>query len=598
MSKKIKRIIISLIGATCISIFFSLDVFIQVANRLDDEIYLQSGTANADIIIIGMDNESISAYGSMPWDRTIMAQAVEQLNIDEENKPAVIGIDTLYTSHSNEQSDASLVSAVKSGGNVVLASSIFFGNEMIANSEEFYMDDYIAVSIEEPISELNSAAKAGHANAMFDVDGILRHAIGDVLLPSGEYYPSFNSVIYSEYMNYIGEEKINTPPVDSDGRWYLPYTSKPGAYDDGFSIVDLINGELDPKLFKGKIVLIGPYAMEMNDEYTTSIDYSQKMFGVEYQANAINSLIIGNFKTEISNTLQQVLLFVVSFLCLLWFYERKMISATISFLLIICTWIASCVMLWNYGYIMHVFYIAASIVICFLVSLSVNYLGSTLDRVRITNSFKRYIEPQIVSRLIESEKAEPSIGGELTQIAVVFADIRGFTSLSESLSTEMVAKILNQYLSLMSECIFNHGGTLDKFMGDCTMAFWGAPLKQEDIAYKAVCAAVEIADKSKALNNDVMQKYSHTIGVGIGINYGNAIVGNFGSSKRMDYTAIGDTVNVAARLEEKAPSGKILISKQTAELLNSRVELKPLGSKVNLKGKSKQVEVFEVVKIL
>ncbi len=589
-----KKIIISLLGAAVISVFFSLSFFVQTANSLSDAVYLSHETPSSEIILIGMDNRAIEKYGSMPWDRQIMAQAVDKLCESEENKPAVIGIDALYTTQTNEQSDAMLANAVENAQNVVLASNIYFDSELVLEGNAFYMDGFEAISIEQPIEALNNVAKIGHANAMFDADGILRHAIWEVELPNGETHPSFNGAIYSEYMEYLDNDKINTPPIDENGGWYLPYTSKPGSYDDGYSIVDLIDGKIDPKIFAGKIVLIGPYAMEMNDEYITAIDHSQKMFGVEYQANAINALITGNFKQEVPAIYQQILLFAVSFVCLIWFYKRGMVSSLISFIILAVLWVSLCLALWHFGVFMHIFYVLCSITICFLFSVGANYLLSTIEKRRITNSFKRYIEPQIVAKLVENGNTEPSIGGELTQVAVLFADIRGFTSLAESLTPAEVAHILNKYLSLMSECVFAQNGTLDKFMGDCTMAFWGAPLKQDDIVYKAVCAASEIAEKSQKLNDYVKQKYSHEIGVGIGINFGSAIVGNFGSQKRMDYTVIGDTVNTAARIQAIAKSGTVLVTKQAADMIKARFELTAFDKEVSLKGKSHQVKIFVV----
>ncbi len=591
----VKKIAFALVGATLITTVLSLDFFLPTANKIADAAYLEHQSPNPDIILIGMDEKALDTYGTMPWSRDIITQAVSQLSKNPKTAPAVIGIDTLYTSESTPEDDERFVDAVASAGNVVTATNITFGNELITRENgSFYMDDYSVLLVEEPFPALKEVSVSGHLNAMLDTDGILRHAIWDVTLEDGSHYPSFHQVIYQQYMAYQSESTSLTPSTDSRGRWYMPFTSSPGSYDDGYSIVDLVNGELDPELFTGKIVLIGPYALGMNDEYLTAIDHATKMFGVEYQANAIAALLDHNLKVEILDFPQQVLLFLLTFLALYWFYERKIFTTTISWLVSSVFWVLFCLLMWQLNVVLHIFYIPISFTACYLVSVIINYIKSTFERHRITNTFRRYVGPQVVTKILEKEESEPSLGGSLSEISVMFADIRGFTPLSESLEPEEVADILNRFLSMMSDCVFAHDGTLDKYIGDCVMAFWGAPLPEEDSANKSVLAAIDIISKSKQLEKEISEKYNRSVQIGIGINYGPAVIGNFGSTNRMDYTAIGDTVNVAARLESNAKPGTILVSKQVVNLLNSQIAFSPIETTLKLKGKSKYIEIFQV----
>ena len=188
------------------------------------------------------------------------------------------------------------------------------------------------------------------------------------------------------------------------------------------------------------------------------------------------------------------------------------------------------------------------------------------------------------------------LGGEKTDIACLFVDIRGFTPMSEALSPEEVVGILNEYLGLTSSCIFNNDGTLDKFIGDATMAIFNAPLPLDDYIFKAVKTAMDIAQGSEELSKKLLEKFGKTISFGIGVNCGPAVVGNIGTQKRMDYTAIGDTVNTAARLESNAKPGQVLISKAVYDALSGRIEATSIGE-IPLKGKSKGIEVFVVEKI-
>ena len=180
----------------------------------------------------------------------------------------------------------------------------------------------------------------------------------------------------------------------------------------------------------------------------------------------------------------------------------------------------------------------------------------------------------------------------MTDIAVLFVDIRGFTPMSELLPPPAVVEILNKYLTLTSSSIIKHKGTLDKFIGDATMAIWGAPLKQEDYIMNAVKAALDIVNGSKALNEELLQQCGRTVGFGVGVHCGPAIVGNIGAPMRMDFTAIGDTVNTAARLEANAPAGKVLISRAVADALEGRIKVTSLGDGIKLKGKAEGFEVL------
>ncbi len=593
------RIIFAFIGALIITLGLSLDVIEPTANKLSDAMYLTHQSPNSEIIIIGMDEKALSSYGQMPWSRDIMAKAIAQLNKDSSTKPAVIGIDTLYTIESTPEFDEQLVEAVKNGGNVVTASNITFGSELITLDDgTFYMDNNAVLLVEEPFDALKNVSTTGHLNAMLDTDGILRHAIWDITLPDGTTYPSFNQTIYKQYMQHLGLTPIASPPLDANNNWYVPFTSYPSSYYDGYSIADLVSGNLDADLFKDKIVLIGPYALGMSDEYITAIDHARKMFGVEYQANAIAALISGSLKTEILMLPQQFLLFILSFLALFFFYKKTILKLTITWVIASVAWVLTCLFLWQIGYVLHIFYVLTALSIAYITAVAYNYLNSTVEKSRITKTFKRYVAPQVVTKMLEQPNFEPQLGGKLTDIAVIFADIRGFTSLSEKLSPNEVATILNRYLSMMSKCVFKYGGTLDKFMGDCVMAFWGAPIEDETSALKAVSASLEMIKNAKELENIIYKTYKHKVSIGIGINFGPAVAGNFGAQDRMDYTVIGDTVNVASRLESHAKPNYILVSGAIYEMLKNQVEFSKIEEDIILKGKSQKVDIYKVEKFL
>ena len=179
---------------------------------------------------------------------------------------------------------------------------------------------------------------------------------------------------------------------------------------------------------------------------------------------------------------------------------------------------------------------------------------------------------------------------------MLFVDIRGFTPLSDSLEPEQVVSILNQYLDLTSTSILNNYGMLDKFIGDATMAVFNAPFDLDDYIYKAVKAAADMRAGADVLSRKLAEQFGRSVSFGIGVNCGEAVVGNIGSEFRMDYTAIGDTVNTAARLESRAAAGEILISKAVHDALEGRITTEEVGQ-MELKGKAKAVTVYRVLEI-
>lgn len=220
-----------------------------------------------------------------------------------------------------------------------------------------------------------------------------------------------------------------------------------------------------------------------------------------------------------------------------------------------------------------------------------------MQRQRVKDTFSRYMEPAVVEALLRDGVTDEDFRGKSMEVAVLFVDIRGFTSLSEQLEAEKVVEILNRFLTLTSDAIQSNGGTLDKFIGDCTMAFWGAPLPCEDKAYRACRAAMAMLEKAPEFGAYTKELYGRDVAFSVGIHMGTAVVGSFGAPDRKDYTAIGDTVNTASRLESIAPPGKVYISKEVADHLGERAEVTSLGRDIQLKGKKENFEILVLNKL-
>ena len=227
---------------------------------------------------------------------------------------------------------------------------------------------------------------------------------------------------------------------------------------------------------------------------------------------------------------------------------------------------------------------------CFILQ---QLLFSKIEHAKMKQTLQLYVDSNVVNEIEHATVFELARLSQRKHIAVLFVDIRGFTTISEKLEPEQVVDILNDYLTQVGYAISSWGGTLDKFIGDAAMALFNAPDDQEDYIFHAICAADDIRIAAKSIAQKYKKLYQIDVAVGIGINCGDAIVGNIGSLSRMDYTAIGDTVNTASRLEAKAAPGQILVSESVITGLDDRLSTSYIGE-LTLKGKEHTVKTYQI----
>ena len=597
---KLKSFGAALLAVGALTLPAALGALDTLDNTASDALYQSRSASDGEIVLIGIDDRAIDELGPYgQWNRDIIAMTLEALNQSEDCRPAAIGIDVLYTGESAPDLDLWLAEAAGQYGNVVTACAAQFGTAVAEDGKGgYYLDDFSILSFEQPYAALRDATTQGHINAMLDADGILRHHMLKLRLPDGTEYPSMALALAQMYYDSYELGQVALPPVNARNFWYLPFCGEPGDFDESISVVDLISGDIPADYFAGKIVLIGPYTAGLQDNYITSIDHARQMYGVEYQANAVQALLWGEYKREVGDGLQLALLFGLLLLALLGFWRRRVWIAAVLWAALCGGWVLLCMGMYRAGWVLHVLWIPAGITVLFAGSLAVNYIQAVAERRQVTNTFKRYVAPEIVNELLKEGAEALELGGKLTTIAVLFVDVRGFTTMSEMLAPPQVVEILNRYLTLIADCILRNGGTLDKFVGDAAMAFWGAPLPQEDYVMRAVQAAADMVNGSKALSEELMAQFGRTVSFGIGVHVGEAVVGNIGSPQRMDYTAIGDTVNTSARLEANAPGGTIYISRAVADALEGRIRTTSLGDSIKLKGKKDGFEILTMDEIL
>jgi adenylate cyclase len=292
------------------------------------------------------------------------------------------------------------------------------------------------------------------------------------------------------------------------------------------------------------------------------------------------------------------LLIIISVGILITFFSHRLkpLKAAILSISAIVVWCVFSYFLFVKRIVVPVFYPASTGFFTFLGMTIYRVVSEEKEKKFIKNMFQRYVSSQIVDELIKNPEML-ALGGQRRYLSVFFSDIRGFTSMSEKMQPEEIVKILNEYLTEMTDIIFRYRGTLDKFIGDAVMAIWGAPHYLKNHAELAIRAALEMQKKVAQLCEMWKQQNMKQIGIGMGINTGDVVCGNMGSATFSDYTVIGDNVNLAARLEENAKAGQILISQATFEEVSEIVKVRKMPP-LKVKGKEKPIEVYEVLDIL
>lgn len=554
-----------------------------------DRIYqIPSGTTPV-VKIIGIDEETLAAYGKFEqWSRQRLAELAELLG-EEENRPAVLGLDLLLMGDGEETTDRRLAEACQRLGTVVTGSNLVYRTAFRTEEDGLRYYDAWNVSMQElPYEALKQVTKQGFTNAVQDKDGIIRRTQLWCDTQEGRLH-SFAAAVYLEYERFCGREENAEVPADTATVWFA-YSGVPGSYET-VSLCDVLDRTVDARGFKNSIVLVGAYAPGTQDAYHVAVQQGRQMYGVEIHANIIQSLQEGKMAVP-ANTLVCALLGALLFsgYCFLLQVQRLRTLLLEGIALIAGTIVTGAVLI-RRGIWIPLFYLSAAVLLALLYAIVMKYAVERHRRKRVLSAFRKYVAPQVVNQLLAQGEFQIRLGGENRQIAVLFVDIRGFTPMSEGLEPEQVVGILNEYLELTSRAIFQNEGTLDKFIGDAAMAVFNAPFSLEDYVFRAICTARDIVQGTEALSRRLTEQYGKTVSFGIGIHCGPAVVGNIGSERRMDYTAIGDTVNTAARLESVAQPGQILLSEAVVEAVRGRIEAEPVGE-LQLKGKEKKVMTY------
>jgi adenylate cyclase len=362
----------------------------------------------------------------------------------------------------------------------------------------------------------------------------------------------------------------------------------------------VLTGLIPREWFEGKIVLIGAGYADNTDAYRTPF-YSARFGypltpGVEIHANALATLLRGRTITTIPLFSAFLLILFSSFLLL--FVERRfnpLVSGLALLIMLSGYTLTSFIVFERADRALPLVSFTIGMSLAFILIAVYRSLTEGRQKRWIKNAFQMYLSPDFVNILLKKPDLL-FLGGEEKDLTILFSDLQGFTSLSEGMTPTALVSLLNEYLDGMTRILLAHGGTLDKYEGDAIMAFWGAPLDQEDHAVRAVSAALEMSRFSDDLGRRFRREGRPGIRTRIGVNSGRAVVGNIGSERRFNYTIIGDEVNLASRLEgaNKAYGTTLMISRTTYELVKDDFQFRELDV-LRVKGKEKPVKVYEVM---
>lgn len=605
-SKHISRAI-PFLALAAVLIMQGLGIFQGTDLRTQDFKYQRGGLVSPDIYVIGIDEETLMAYGSWQnFSRSGTAKLLRQLNGDPDTAPAVIGLDIGFFGETDSQSDRELAQAAALFDNVVTTSYATFGKAVREEEGGFQVSKQV-MTYEEPYEELKEHVTWGFSNVPLDSDGIVRHSLGRIQVGEKAQY-SFAAEIYRKYM---GELPIQV--LGNDPQSYIPFSGLPydyyGSETAGLSFAAVAEGDLPREMFSGAIVLVGPYSTGMMDAYYTAVDHAVPMYGVEVHANILQAMLEENQKKELSWFGKAAITALMAALMagILWWGTRRGQTkeeeepenhSRMAFVILVSAFLAAGYWFFSgfayeKGLVLPLLYplgVTAVILICHV---AVSYVQERMAKKRLEQIFGKYVSGQVVSNILKEGEAALKLGGQKKDIAVLFVDIRGFTPLSEALPPEKVVEILNRYLELTTTAVFGNNGTVDKFIGDATMAIYNAPLDLDDYVYRAVKTGLDMVEGAKRLEQELGLITERKVGFGVGVNCGEAVIGNIGTARRMDYTAIGNTVNTAARLESQAAAGEVLVSKEVYERVKDRFSFQNMGRR-KLKGISEEAEIYRV----
>ncbi len=579
--------------------------------------------ASPEIVIVGVDDRSLQAIGRWPWDRDKIADLLFRVNA---MGARVIMPDFVFSEPSGH--DAKLASAIQQKGNVVLPFVFDFEGNSTTHIDDAFLDNAFLVIRNEKLFTIHMpirskgvllpvpafsrhAAAMGYNNMIPDADGKLRWEPLAIEY-AGQLYPSVDLQVARLYEGLspadmsleatdsitLGKTVLKTDPF---AKMLIPYYGPHNTFP-AISALDLFEGKIDAASLRDKIVLIGPTAVGIHDKIVSPS--SAIMFGVEKHANMIGAILHKQnirFVGRFANILIIVLVSVIFTILIV--NLRAATGAAMAALFITALFATGYVLFFIWRVWIDISYAGNSVIVIYFVSTAYRYSTEERYARQIRSMFASYVTEKIVNELIKHPELA-KLGGERREVTVLFSDVKGFTAFSEHRSPEQVVAILNEYLTEMTNIIIRWDGTLDKFVGDMIVAFWGAPHHQPNHAELAIRCTLHMKQRLAQLGENWAKQGHIPLNAGFGINTGEVIVGNIGAEgKKMDYTVIGDNVNLASRVEGLTRKYRtdLIITETTLNKVRTSIEEGKFGHVmvrgldiVTVQGRAEPVRIYEV----
>ncbi|MBR2525828.1 adenylate/guanylate cyclase domain-containing protein [bacterium] len=606
--------------------------------------FVASQKGSDGIVLIVIDDESIERY-RWPWSRDLYAKIFEYLGHYANAK--IIGFDAVLTTPdaNNPASDLQLYNTVKDIDNFVGGFSLLNGNYPDVESGKLY-DKKFEAKFGYPINtefkpqerpRYNSLSRYpdGYFNALkrvgcvkvftHPIDGYIKD-IPQLIYYKGNYYPSLGLRMFA-YLNNTKEIKLTKTHLIISGdeeikikyhrRWggicnflhfYKNYKNSDYTHRT-YSAVDILDSidaikagkkpKIDPKSFDNKIVYVGANAkaqgLGLEDAAPTPMH--NKHPGVDIQATNLDNLIHNQVVRSVTANqefLLNLILVVAAFIIVARF---SLIAGLGVMVLLVLGYIFMSVLAYKLDFAVPVITPIALQMVTMIFGYSWKFIVESRNKEKIKDAMGKYISQDIMENVV-SNIDNVKLGGKKADVTVLFADIRGFTSMSEKLEPDEISVILNEYFTALEPIISSYNGVINKFIGDAIMAIFGEPIQDKDHAVNAVKCANAMLLKVQELQKKWIEEGKPKIEIGVGINTGEAFVGNIGSEKRLEYTVIGDMVNLASRIESynKVYKTQFLISSSTYEHVRGIADVIKI-SEVKIRGKEKKMNIYEVLRL-
>jgi adenylate cyclase len=563
------------LGAAVIGIVFYLTGLMGTleAQSVDARFAVRGTQSTPDeIIVVGVDDETFDELPNTRWPfpRSLEGRVIERVT---EGGAKAVAVDIQFTEQTTPKQDNALIEAIAGAPGVVLSTT-----ETNKRGESRIFGG------EEVVHELG--AHAGNTTVPVESGGTTRKMFyehgGLVSFP----------VVTAEAMT---GHRIS-PDQFEDGKAWIDYRGPPDTFHE-VSFGRVLHGKVPASVFRGKTVIIGATAPSLQDYHATSTTGDELMSGPEVQANAIWTAAHGFPLSSSATVVDLILILLLAAGPAAAAFRLKPAVALIAAVALGLLYALATQLAFDSGTVLPIVYPLLALTLAALGALAANYLITSFERQRVHDTFARFVPEAVVADVLARvDEEDLRFGGVRRECTVLFSDLRGFTSFAEELEPERVIEVLNHYLGEMSDAIMDQGGTLVAYMGDGIMAVFGAPIEQEDHADRALGAAREMLRVRLPRFNEwlVGEGLGEGFAMGIGINSGTVMSGQVGSERRIEYTAIGDTTNTAARLEgmTKGSGHQLFVADSTKiALRDGEVELQIVGER-EVRGRTHTITIW------